>query len=60
LIIGFIDWLTEEAIKKKGKKNDSQSNQQRDSKVGAIDQQGQANRTNQEITANDFHYIAEP
>jgi hypothetical protein len=56
----FIDWLHEEALKKKRKKNDAQSNQQRDSKIGAIDQQGQANRTYQEITANDVHYIAEP
>ena len=56
----FIDWLHEEALKKKRRKNDAQSNQQRDSKIGAIDQQGQANRTHQEITANDVHYIAEP
>jgi hypothetical protein len=56
----FIDWLHEEALKKKRKKNDAQSNQQRDSKIGVIDQQGQANRTYQEITANNFHYIAEP
>ena len=59
-MVSFIDWLSKEAIKKTRKKYDSQSNQQRDSKIGAIDQQRQANRTHQEITANDVHYIAEP
>jgi hypothetical protein len=59
-MVSFIDWLSKEAIKKKRKKNDPQSNQQRDSKIGATDQQRQANRTHQEITANDVHYIAEP
>lgn len=59
-MVNFINWLHEEAIKKKRKKNDSQSNQQGASEIRTIDQQGQADRTHQEITTNDFHYIAEP
>lgn len=57
-MLSFMEWLYES--KKKRLKNDSKSNNQGSSEVGHINQQGQADRNDQEIISNDFLYLAEP
>ena len=56
----FIDWLHEEALKKKRKKNGEQHDNQGRGKVGNVDHQGQIDRNDQKIISNDVLYIAEP
>lgn len=59
-MVGFIDWLNEEAIKRKRKKNGEQHGNQGSGKVGDDDHQGKVDRNDQKIISNDVLYIAEP
>jgi hypothetical protein len=59
-MLSFIDWLREEAIKKKRKKNGEQHSNQGSGKVGNVDHQGQVDRLNQEVQSADVHYFPEP
>lgn len=59
-MVGFIDWLDEEALRKKRKKNGEQHDNQGSGKVGNVDHQGQVDRNDQKIISNDVLYIAEP
>jgi hypothetical protein len=59
-MLSFINWLNEEALKKKRKKNGEQHGNQGSGKVGDVDHQGQADRSNQEVHSADVHYFPEP
>ncbi len=59
-MLGFIDWLQEEALKKKRKKNGEQHNTQGSGEVGNVNYKGQVDRSNQEIQSADVHYFPEP
>jgi len=56
----FIDWLYEEALKKKRKKNGEQHGNQGSGKVGNVDHQGQVDRSNQEVHSNSIYVFPEP
>jgi len=59
-MLSFIDWLHEEALKKKRKKNGEQHGNQGSGKVGDDNHQGQVDRANQEVHSADVHYFPEP
>ena len=59
-MLSFIDWLREEAIKKKRKKNGEQHSNQGSGKVGNVDHQGQVDRLNQEVQSADVYFFPEP
>ena len=59
-MLSFIDWLREEAIKKKRKKNGEQYSNQGSGKVGNVDHQGQVDRSNQEVQSADVYFFPEP
>lgn len=59
-MVGFIDWLNEEAIKKKRKKNGEQHGNQGSGEVGDDDHQGKVDRANQEVNSNNIHVFPEP
>ena len=59
-MVGFIDWLNEEAIKKKRKKNGEQYDNQGSGKIRNVDHQGQVDRSNQEVESNNIHVFPEP
>lgn len=58
----FLDWYNEMVIRKTKKKKgkDEQSTGQRSTEVGHEYQQGEADRSDQEIASNNVHYIPEP
>jgi hypothetical protein len=56
----FIGWLTDEALKRKRKKNGEQHSNQGSGEVGNDNYQGQIDRTNQEIQSNNIHIFPEP
>jgi len=60
-MLSFKEWLAENKFNpfQKRRKNE-QSNNQRTGEVGALDQQGQAPRPNQEVQSADIHFFPEP
>jgi hypothetical protein len=61
-MLSFREWSNGKSspkYKKKGKKNEQPANQG-STEVRNVNQQGKADRGNQEIVANDFHYLPEP
>jgi hypothetical protein len=59
-MLGFTEWLHNEEIQKKRKKNGEQHGNQGSRKVGDVDHQGQVNRPHQEIHSTDIHVFPEP
>jgi hypothetical protein len=59
-MLGFKDWVKEEALKKKRKKDGEHHSNQGSGKIGNVDHQGQADRSNQEVHSADVHYFPEP
>lgn len=60
-MLSFKEWLVENKFNpfQKRRKNE-QSNNQRAREVGSFDQQGKANRPNQEVQSADVHIFPEP
>ena len=61
-ILSFREWANDKTFinkNKKDKKNE-QSDSQGSAEVGHVDQQGQADGSNQKIISNDVHYFTEP
>lgn len=56
----FTEWLHNEEIQKKRKRNGEQYSNQGSGKVGDVDYQGQVDRSNQEVQSADVHYFPEP
>jgi len=59
-MLSFIEWLQNEEIQKKRKKNVEQHSSQRSSEIGYDNIQGKTDRNDQKIFSNDVLYIAEP
>jgi hypothetical protein len=59
-MLSFVNWLHEEALKKKRKKNGEQHGNQGSGKVGDDYHQGQVDRANQEVQSNIIHVFPEP
>jgi len=59
-MLSFINWLGENSIKQKRKKKNERSNCQSGQENGTIDNEGQANRYDQEIPTTIVHYFSEP
>lgn len=59
-MLGFKDWLQEEVLKKKRKKNGEQHGNQGSGKIGDVDHQGKADRSNQEVQSADVYFFPEP
>ena len=59
-MLGFTEWLYNEEIQKKRKRNGEQHSNQGSGKVGDVDHQGQVDRSNQEVQSADVHYFPEP
>lgn len=62
LILSFREWANDKTLIKKnkrGKKNE-QSASQGSTEVGHVDQQGQADGSNQKIISNNVCYFTEP
>ena len=59
-MLGFIDWLHEEALKKKRKRNGEQHNTQGSGAFGDANHKGEATRLDQEIPEPIVHFFPEP
>jgi hypothetical protein len=61
-ILSFREWINDKTFTKKNRKDkkNEQSASQGSAEIGYVNQQRQADRSDQKIISNDVHYFTEP